>query len=260
MAVNTRTGRAAAADVVACRSSSPSSPRRRRRRRACSRGRPRPRRGPGCASCSASTSCSWSPARSPFPTRSTNDRSTRPRAGPRRRATPLRSMRGSLPRPLAVAAVYVRAIWFTPRRGHPGARAEDLLPARAGGAHRLHRVRRRRRSRRCVYLWLRDPRARSRGRELGRGRTAVHDRRARHRADLGQADLGHVVDVGRAAHAHALPLVRLRRLSRAARRDRGAGDARALLGGARHPRRAARSRSSTSACTCSARCTRCRSC
>ena len=91
------------------------------------------------------------------------------------------------------------------------------------------------------YLWLGDPQPRSRGRELGGGRRGVHDGGARDGPAVGAPDVGNLVDVGRAPHAHALSLVHLRRLSGAARRDRGSCAARALLGGARNSRLATNS-------------------
>src|SRR2546427_11139920 len=64
------------------------------------------------------------------------------------------------------------------------------------------------------------------------GGDGVFPRDAHDRAYLGEADLGHVVDVGRSAHAHPVPLLPLYRLPAAPGGRHGAGAAGPLLGGA----------------------------
>jgi heme exporter protein C len=141
---------------------------------------------------------------------------------------------------VALVAVLVRAVWFTPVEAMQGAAQKIFyvhvpsafvglylglpLVAIASG----------------VYLWLKDDRL---------------DRTAEAAAEVslvfmtvvlitgpavGEADLGHLVDVGRAAHAHPVPLVRGGGLPRAARRRRRPRPARPLLGGARRAHGAAR--------------------
>ncbi|CAA9333400.1 MAG: Cytochrome c-type biogenesis protein CcmC, putative heme lyase for CcmE, partial [uncultured Gemmatimonadaceae bacterium] len=126
------------------------------------------------------------------------------------------------------------------RRGAAGAGAEDLLRARAvGGGRALPGDRGAGRDERPLPL-AQGRAAGPDGGERGRGGVRVHERGARDRADLGAADLGGVVDVGRAPHADALPLVRDVRLPRDARRGGGPVAPRALLRGARAAGAAAR--------------------
>ena len=108
-----------------------------------------------------------------------------------------------------------------------------------------------------LYLWPRT-RAEHFDRLAGRvggGRRRLHRSHARHRLDLGAADLGHVVDLGPAAHDDGAAVRALPRLPRAApgaRRVRRPGPA---LGdrGARSPSSTCRSSTSRSsgggACT-----------
>ena len=139
---------------------------------------------------------------------------------------------------IAIAVALTRVIYYTPFEAVQGPAQKIFYLHLPAALVRLHGVRRRRARRHRLSLARRSA-PRSRGRELGRGGRGVHDGGARDGSALGATRVGHVVDVGRASHAHALSLVHLRGLSRAARRDRGSCAARALLGGARHSRLAA---------------------
>ena len=131
---------------------------------------------------------------------------------------------------VALAGVYVLALKFTPtelRQGlaqkifylHVPAAWNALLAFSLVGL--------------CggLFLWLQRPPARSAGGVIRGGRSRAQGGDADHGADLGQAHLGHLVDLGRAAHADALPLLSLRRLPGAPRRAARPGRARPLQRG-----------------------------
>ena len=91
----------------------------------------------------------------------------------------------------------------------------------------------------ALYLWLHDPRLdrfAAASAEVGVAFSAVMLTTG---PDLGQADLGHLVDLGRAAHAHAVPLFPLRRLPGAPRRGARSGRAGPVQRGGGHPGHAA---------------------
>src|SRR3989338_6933232 len=83
--------------------------------------------------------------------------------------------------------------------------------------------------------WAKPVRGLWGARAAGGGRSLLR-RRAHHRAALGQARLGHLVDLGRAADHHAHPLHDLRRLPDAAALRHRRGAARAAGGGGGDPR------------------------
>ena len=125
---------------------------------------------------------------------------------------------------LAAAGVYVIAIYFTPVEARQGL-AQKIFYVHAPAAWgALVAFARGRAGQHPLPVAARRA-ARPLRRQLGRGRHRVLARHAHDRPDLGQADLGHLVDLGRAPHPDALPLLPLRRLPGAA--GRGAGPRRA---------------------------------
>ena len=124
-------------------------------------------------------------------------------------------------------------------RGAAGPGAEDLLPARARGVERADRLLPGGHHERALSLAARPP-ARPVRRGLRGGRRRVQRGHAHDRADLGQADLGHLVDLGRPAHADAVPLLPLHRLPGAPRLGARSGRAGAVQRGGGDPRDAAR--------------------
>ena len=123
-----------------------------------------------------------------------------------------------------VALVYVRALAFTPIEARQGA-AQKIMYIHATSAFIALYVAFVLMAIASAALSLAQGReARPRRRERGGGRARVHHGRARHGAALGEDDLGRVVDVGRAAHRDAVPLVHHRRrimLLRGAVEERG---------------------------------------
>ena len=116
---------------------------------------------------------------------------------------------------LAVAAAYARAISFTGHRGGAGAGAEDHVRARALGVVRLPGVQPRGYLQWALPLAGR-PQARHVFRGFGRSGRRADRPGAHHRADLGQADLGHLVAMGTAPHLDPVPLLPVRGIPDAA--------------------------------------------
>src|SRR5213082_1181817 len=174
----------------------------------------------GWLSCSPLTTwCSWQWRCCCFPTRWTNE--SRAKGAPRRAGR-----LGAAGRRVCQGA-RVHA-----GRAIPGSRAEDLLPPRSrrrdhgaggdpGGA-----------GGRVLSLLEGHPARPVRG-SLGGGRHGVRRDRADDGTHLGEADLGHVVDLGCPAHQYAVLVLPADQLSRAAERGDRRGAARALRRGAR---------------------------
>src|ERR1051325_6766030 len=138
---------------------------------------------------------------------------------------------------LLLAGVYVRARLHT-RRATAGSRAEDLLRSRSrrdlgGVGDDLRRARER------LLPIPQGPSPRPVRGSLRGSRHRVRGDRAHDRPDLGQADLGDLVDLGRPPHADALPLSSICRISAAAGRHRRAGSTRPFCRRARHLRHGA---------------------
>ena len=145
---------------------------------------------------------------------------------------------------LGLAGVYVLALGYTPVEARQGVAQKIFylhVPAAWSAliAFSLVGVTS------ALYLWLHDPRLdrfAASSAEVGVAFSAVMLTTG---PDLGQADLGHLVDLGRAAHAHAVPLLPLHRLSGAPGRGARSGRAGAVQRGGGHPRACCWCRSST---------------
>ena len=106
-------------------------------------------------------------------------------------------------------ASYVLALRFTPVEARQGLAQKIFYVHVPVGLVRAAGVRPRR-PRSILYLWLSDRGSTASPRPRPRSASVFCAGDAHHRPDLGQADLGHLVDLGRAAHADAVPVLPLR--------------------------------------------------